>query len=105
MIELDNATFREFINDDFVLVEFYTDYCPHCSTLTVMLESLCEENDIRGGKIDVSKFKEIREEFEIELVPTVIAFSKGESIGGFMGLINPGTAKKELLRLASSINN
>ncbi|MFW6127687.1 MAG: thioredoxin family protein [Halobacteriota archaeon] len=103
MIELDDVTFRDFINGDFVLVEFYTDYCPHCRTLTAMLEPLCKENGIKGGKINVNKFREIREEFEIELVPTVIVFSKGESIGGFMGLTSPGTARKELLRLASSV--
>lgn len=105
MIELDELTFRDFINDRFSVVEFYTDLCPYCRILTYMLEPLCKEIGVNGGKINIRKYREIGEEYQIELVPTVIAFSKGSVVGGFMGLTNRIRAKRELIRLAEKYGN
>ena len=105
MIELDELSFRDFINNRFSVVEFYSDFCPYCRILTGMLEPLCKEIGINGGKINVAKYREVGEEYEIELVPTVIAFSKGNAVGGFMGLTSMMNAKRELLRLAEKYGN
>lgn len=105
MIELDEYTFRNFINDRFSVVEFYSDFCPYCRILTRMLEPLCEEIGVNGGKINVGKYRNIGREYEIELVPTVIVFSEGNAVGGFTGLTSSMNAKKELLRLAEKYGN
>jgi thioredoxin-like negative regulator of GroEL len=93
VIELDEEAFREFIKKDFAVVEFYTDYCPYCRMLTAILDPLCQEIGVDAGKINVGRYLNIRREYEIELVPTVIVFSKGDVIGGFMGFTTKSIAK------------
>lgn len=87
------------MKDGFSVVEFYSEYCPYCRTLSSFLAPLCEEIGIDAGKINVSRYWDIKEEFEIELVPTVIAFNRGEAVGGFMGMTDRLKARRELKSL------
>lgn len=104
MMDLDAHNFTEFINRKFAVVEFYTTYCPHCRIVGNMLESLCHEMDIDGAKINVDRYDHIGNKFEIEMAPTVIAFSNGEPIGGFIGAVTRMSARAELERLANHYN-
>jgi len=99
VIELDGNSFRTFMNSKFSVVEFYSEYCPYCRVLSSFLGQICKEMGIDAGKINVSKYWDIGEEFQIELVPTVIAFNHGEAVGGFMGMTDKVTAKRELKNL------
>jgi thioredoxin-like negative regulator of GroEL len=105
VIELDEVTFREFINEEFSVVEFYSDYCPYCRIVTYILEPLCKEIGVNGGKINVGRYRKIGKEYEIELVPTVIAFNRGSAVGGFMGLASKTVVERELIRLADKYGN
>ncbi|AEA46263.1 thioredoxin family protein [Archaeoglobus veneficus] len=99
MIELNEQSLREFVREKFAVVEFYNDFCPYCRMLTAILSSICREMGIKVGKINVGNYPDIGREYEIELVPTVIVFSRGEAVGGFMGFTTRNVVKAELERL------
>jgi thioredoxin-like negative regulator of GroEL len=105
VIELDERAFRDFIKRDFAVVEFYRDFCPYCRMLATILDPLCQEMGIDAGKINVGRYSRVGKEYEIELVPTVIVFNRGEAVGGFMGFTIKSIAKAELERLAKKYSS
>lgn len=70
-----------------VLIDFYTDWCPPCKMLSPIIEEMEKEFE---GKVIVSKMN-IDEnpitanKFQIDRIPTVVLFSKGEIKSSFIG--------------------
>ena len=84
---IDN-NFEETINGEKpVLIDFYTDWCPPCKMLSPVIEEMKKEFE---GKVIVLKMN-IDEnpitanKFQIDRIPTVVLFSKGEIKSSFIG--------------------
>ena len=101
MLELTAKTFRDFVKQKFVVVEFYSDYCLYCRAVLNVLALTCSELGVKAGKLNVLKYPSIAREYEVELLPTVIAFSRGEAVGGFMGYADRKAIRAEIKRLAA----
>jgi putative thioredoxin len=70
-----------------VVVDMWATWCGPCRTLGPILEKVADE---RGGgfllaKLDVDANPMVANAFGVQSIPTVIAFSDGQPVNGFMG--------------------
>ncbi|CAI5450963.1 unnamed protein product [Caenorhabditis angaria] len=72
-----------------VIVDFHAEWCGPCQILGPKLEEKINgrEGEIAMAKINVDYAGELAMDYEISVVPTVLAFKDGEKIGSFTGLI------------------
>lgn len=76
-----------------VLVDFWATWCGPCQMLAPVLEEIAA--DVKVVKIDVDKNPELATAFDIENIPTVLAFRDGQIVGKSIGLVG----KESLLAL------
>ena len=76
-----------------VLVDFWATWCGPCQMLAPVLEEIAAE--VKVAKIDVDKNPELAMAFDVENIPTVLAFRDGQIVGKSIGLVG----KESLLAL------
>ena len=72
--------FNEEIKGEYVLVDFYADWCGPCKMLAPELEKLDEEVDIRILKINVDELPELARQFRVMSIPTLMLYRNGEFV-------------------------
>ena len=88
-----------------VLVDFYTTWCGPCQMLKPELEIVAGrmEDEIKVAKVDTDKSPRLASRYQIEALPTLILFHKGEVVERYMGFMRADeleqTVKKTLARL------
>ena len=88
--------FQEVISTDQpVLVEFYAQWCVPCKSLNPILKELAHDvgNRARILKIDVDKNQKTAMDYNIQGVPALVIFKKGEIMWRQIGVVQ----EKELL--------
>ena len=75
--------FENEINKEFVLVDFYADWCGPCK----MMGKVLEEMDLNILKINVDNFPDIAREFKVMSIPTLIIFENGKEIKKNIGMM------------------
>lgn len=80
--------FKDLIQDELVLVDFFATWCGPCKMLSPILEELSNErSDIKIIKMDVDSCPTLSKEYGIMSVPTLMLFKHGEIVSkehGFM---------------------
>ena len=97
-------TFNEVISgDQLVLVDFFATWCQPCKMMHPILEQLKSQlgYKIRVIKIDVDRNNTTAARFNIQSVPTLMLFRKGEVLWRRSGV----TQSSELLQIINSYLN
>lgn len=79
--------FNNLVNDDFVLVDFYANWCGPCKMLSPVLEELENSRGVKIVKVDVDKNEEVARTYGVMSIPTLIMFKNGELVDKKVGYI------------------
>ncbi len=85
LIYSNNNNFRELINDEFVIVDFFATWCGPCRMLGTILEEI--KDNYKIVKVDVDECSEIAKEYGIMSVPTLIKFKNGKEVEKNIGFL------------------
>jgi thioredoxin 1 len=96
--------FQELINSETpVLIDFYATWCGPCQAMAPVLENLKHEigEAARVVKIDVDKFQQIAALYQVQSIPTLMVFKKGELLWRHTGT----ASKAQLTQILQSFSN
>ncbi len=98
--ELTSELFHDFVKDEYAIVDCYGEFCSAC----VMLEPIYEEVaaglcGISFGKINLSFFNDVAEEYGISALPTILFFRGGTLVNTVVGCVE----KDELTELVAQL--
>ena len=70
-----------------VFVDFWAERCGPCRVIGPIVEELAGEFDgkVRFAKVNVDENQEIAEKYDIQAIPTLIAFRNGEPVTRIVG--------------------
>ncbi len=95
------GNFDSIINTDKpVLVDFYADWCQPCQVQAPIIQNVARElkDKVKVIKIDVDKNPGIAKRYEIQGVPTLALFRKGQMLWRQSGVQN----KSQLISIINS---
>ena len=97
----DAEAFEKRISDrerETTVVEFYTDWCPTCKTMSVLLDRAAKDfREVAFGCVNVEEEKGLLEAYHIRTVPTLMVFRRGRSVAESVGAVNQARLE-ELIR-------
>lgn len=74
-------TFKDIINGDKpVLIDFYATWCGPCKAMSPIIDSIAAElnGEARILKVDIDKNQAVASLYQVQAVPTLMIFKKGE---------------------------
>jgi thioredoxin 1 len=87
-----------------VVVMFYTTYCPHSRRLAPVFEQHNHDSRIAFAKIDITDDENpLWDRYNIEFVPTLIAFKGGQEVGRRGAHPGVGLSESDLLFLLEKL--
>lgn len=97
--ELNEQNFESETNSqEYVLVDFFATWCGPCKMMGPVLADLDKDNLIKICKCDVDKNNSIALRYQVQSIPTLILFKKGEPIA----TLNGYTPKEKLAEFINS---
>lgn len=86
MLKTNEENFQtDVLNKDFVVVDFFAEWCGPCRMIGPFLESIEEQLGIEIWKINIDESPSIAAKYEVMSIPTVMIFKKGEKIAENVG--------------------
>lgn len=85
IIHLENNNFDDLIKD-YVLVDFFANWCGPCKMLAPELEKV--DSNIKVIKVDVDIYDDLARKYGVMSIPTLILFDNGEPIKKNIGFID-----------------
>lgn len=87
-IELKASEWKEFSQADYAVIDCYGDQCTACVILAPVYDAVADElAGVSFGRINITQYPEIAEEYGIMSMPTLLFFRKGVKVheaGGSM---------------------
>jgi thioredoxin 1 len=83
---------------------FTSRYCPYCRAFEKIVERLKEElnGTVEFEIVDVDEKRELAENYDVLMLPTLVLTDGGEVVGGFMGFADYRTARDAILEQISA---
>ena len=102
VITLTDENFEEVLSSDkLVIIDFGADWCTPCKRLKSTIEKLAKDKEygdqIIVAKLDVSTYSDLAEEFDIQLIPTIIFFQNRIEVKRLMGTKKLKALKKVII--------
>ena len=92
--------------DHIVLLDFWAEWCGPCKQLSPLLDKIAEDYADKGVKlvkIDVDQDKLIAAQFQIQSIPTVYAFHRGQPVADISNYRTEGQLKRVLDQLIAQL--
>ncbi len=102
MLELNEKNFKETIESkDIVLVDFYATWCGPCKMQADVLSKISTSRSVNCEivKVNVDEAPNLANKYEIEAIPTIIIFKKGNEVHKKVGF----TEEAELISAIESL--
>tara|TARA_Y100000310_G_C20462336_1_gene705976 strand:- start:443 stop:775 length:333 start_codon:yes stop_codon:yes gene_type:complete len=101
--ELSKREFEEFVREDFVLIEFFADWCMPCIMMAPIIEEIYEkvkkQCKIKFGKVNIDDNSDIAQRFEIVSIPHFVLFKEGKKIEEMIGSMTSEELERKLREL------
>lgn len=75
----------EVLNKDFIVVDFYADWCGPCRMISPVLEEVAQEMSVEIVKINIDNSSDIATRYEVMSIPTLMIFKNGEKVSTNVG--------------------
>lgn len=99
---MSKRSFKEIINGDKpVLIDFYADWCGPCKTFAPIIQEIKNELGDQASvlKINVDKNQKLSNALQVQSIPTVVIYQKGEIKYRAAGVQTKANLIKELRKL------
>ncbi len=80
-MKLNNKEFESFTKE-YVLVDFYADWCGPCKMMGPVLDTI---TSIKVGKVNVDEEQELAKKYGVMSIPTLVLFKNGEVVSMKVG--------------------
>lgn len=78
--------FNNAISNEYVLIDFYADWCGPCKMLSPIIENIASSRDnIKVYKVNVDELGDVAREFAVMSIPTLILFKNGSLVDKKIG--------------------
>lgn len=85
-VELRDSQWKEFSQAEYAVIDCYGDHCVACVMLAPFFDAAADElKGISFGRINITQYPEIAEEYGINAMPTLLFFRKGEKVHEITG--------------------
>lgn len=99
-VELKNSEWKEFSKADYAIIDCYGDNCSACVMLAPVYDALADElSAIAFGRINITQYYEIAEQFGVDAMPTLLYFRKGEMHHQSIGSLDRNELLAEISKL------
>jgi len=87
-IVLNYPNFDEVVNNSFILVDFWAEWCQPCKVLEPILSDIANEfgGKLKIGKTNVDDNRALATKYGVMNIPTMILFNNGERLEQITGL-------------------
>ena len=86
MLKTNEENFQtDVLDKDFVIVDFFAEWCGPCRMIGPFLESIEEQLGVEVMTVHIDESPNIAAKYEVMSIPTVMIFKKGEKIAENVG--------------------
>ena len=83
---VDSSNFEtEVLAKDFIVVDFFADWCGPCRMISPFLEEIQKETNIEIVKVNIDQAPDIATKYEVMSIPTLVILKKGEKVAVSVG--------------------
>ncbi len=83
VLQVSSSNFEEEVlkSENPVLLEFYADWCKPCQNLATIIDEIAlERNDIKVCKINTDEAQDLKAQYEIKAIPTIVCIKSGKEV-------------------------
>ena len=100
VVELKESEWREYKNTEYSIIDCYGENCVACVMLGPIFDAIADEmSGISFGRINISFYPEIADEYKVNAMPTLLYFRNGELVHQSVGSME----REELLENIASL--